>query len=139
MLLGIFAPPQLRRDLGFETLANYLDPVTVGYPMALLVCTIFLLGPFSVFKHTVLRWYGKISYSFYLLHMFAVAGVFELVTTGVLRAELGFPVVMLIATVISAASFYGFERPAQRIVRSRLTRLSRRLSFAPPWSDVRGP
>ena len=117
LFLAIIAPPQLRRELGVPVLSNFLDPVTVGYPMLVLVCTIFLLGPFSVFKLGVLRWYGKISYSLYLLHLFVVYAVMEVVATGTLPAELGFPVVLALSTLLAAASFYWLERPSQRMLR----------------------
>tara|TARA_R110002124_G_scaffold74781_4_gene200778 strand:- start:23123 stop:24085 length:963 start_codon:yes stop_codon:yes gene_type:complete len=122
LLLAIIAPPQVRRDLGFSTVASYLDPVSVGYPLALLACTLFLLGPFSLFNQSTLRWYGKISYSLYLLHIFAVFFVQELVSREMIPTYLGFPLVLVLATFGASVSFYGFERPAQRILRSYIDR-----------------
>lgn len=118
LLLGAVAPPKLRLDLGFSNLVNFLDPITVGYPMLLLVCTVFLLGPFSLFKQPIFRWFGTISYSLYLLHPFVIDGVVEIVKTGALPARFGFPVVLAVSTLVAGASFYGLERPCQRMLRS---------------------
>ena len=130
LVLGVIAPPQLRRDFGFSTMVNYVDPITVGYPMLLLACTVFSLGPFSLFKQPILRWFGKISYSLYLLHAFVIDGVTEMATRGAISAELGFPIVLAGATLLAAASFYGFERPAQRMLRSHFSKYQQRTSVA---------
>lgn len=130
LVTAVVAPPQLRRDLGLPTEANFIDPVTAGYPMLVLFCTVFVLGPFRVFEQSVLRWFGKISYSLYLLHPFVIDGASEIAKHGTVPYELGFPIVLAVATLLAAASFYGFERPAQRMLRSYLSGNRPSASFA---------
>ncbi|MFL0356823.1 acyltransferase family protein [Erythrobacter sp. GH1-10] len=130
LLLAVVAPPQLRRDFGFPTMVNYLDPITVGYPMLLFACAVFSLGPFGFFKHPILRWFGTISYSLYLLHAFVIDGATGLASRGAFPTELGFPIVLGIGTILAAASFYGFERPTQKMLRAYFSRDRQRTSFA---------
>lgn len=125
LLLAVVAPPQVRRDLGMTLLPNFIDPVTVGYPLALLACTVFLLGPFSLFKVEALRWYGKVSYSLYLLHKFAVLIVAALVSASLVPNFLGFPLVLGLATLMAIGGYYGLERPVQKALRDRLLRRRR--------------
>ena len=122
LLLAVVAPPQVRRDLGMTLLPNYIDPITVGYPLALLACTVFLLGPFSFFKAEALRWYGKVSYSLYLLHKFAVLACAALVSARLVPGYLGFPLVLGLSTVLAVGGYHGIERPMQKALRNRLLR-----------------
>lgn len=130
MLLAVIAPPQLRNGFGWTTQVNFLDPITVGYPMLFLACSVFVLGPFSLFRHPVLRWFGKISYSLYLLHAFVIDLASAMATRGLLPYELGFMAVLGVATLLAAACFYGFERPAQRMLRARVSGSRQRTSLA---------
>ena len=130
LLLVVIAPPQVRRDFGISTLVNYLDPITVAYPMMLLACAVFVLGPFSLFRSPLLRWYGKISYSLYLLHPFVIDAATALAERGVFPASFGFPIVLLVATLLAAASFYGFEHPVQRRLRAHFSRKAPQASLA---------
>ncbi|QZD91443.1 acyltransferase [Qipengyuania xiapuensis] len=130
LLLMVIAPPEVRRDLGFTVLVNYLDPITVGYPMLLLFCTVFLLGPFALFKTPLLRWYGKISYSLYLLHPFVIDGATALAERGVFPPVIGFPLVLGVATLLAAVSFYWFEHPVQIALRTYFTRKEARAGLA---------
>lgn len=122
VLFSVVAPPQLRRDLGIPVLPNYIDPISVGYPLALLTCTVLALGPCIYFRQSILRWYGNISYSLYLLHMFTIVAVAKFVALGFLPNFLAFPAVIGLATLLAAASFYCFERPAQKGLRKWLSR-----------------
>lgn len=130
LFLAVIAPPQLRRDLGWPTLVNFLDPITVGYPMLFLACAIFALGPFALFRHRILRWFGTISYSLYLLHAFVIDGASAMATRGLLPYELGFVVVLGLSTLLAAATFYGFERPVQQRLRAHFSGSSPKTSSA---------
>lgn len=130
MLAAVLAPPQVRRNVGIETLVNYLDPITLAFPMLFLVGAVFVLGPFALFRHPVMRWYGAISYSLYLTHAFVIDAATALVERGVISHLVGLPLVLGVATLVAAASFYWFEKPAQKKLRAYFSRREQRTSFA---------
>lgn len=120
LALLIIAPPEVRQSLGLPTLQPFIDPVSVGIPLLILTFTVFLIGPFSLFKLGLLRWYGKISYSLYLLHIIVLDCVEYYVAGDVTLAYAGFPATLLLATVVAWLSFTYLERPAHKLLRRSL-------------------
>lgn len=109
-------PPQIRVAIGLSEFENYLDPYIIVLAPILLWFAAAQVGPFKIFATPVLRWYGKISFSFYLLH--------ALVLTVMRRFELDYGVwsfvgALAVTSLISAISFHVIESPSQRIIRSR--------------------
>lgn len=116
-LAALAALPELRRQVGIPVLPNYLDPITAGVPMLLLVFAVIGLRPFGVFRHPLLRWYGKISYALYLIHTPVLLLVLALVADGRVPAWSGFPLLVAVSTLLAWASLHLYERPAQSAVR----------------------
>lgn len=69
LLMTAIAPPGVRDLIGLPKTYPFLDPISVGYPMALLLISLIDLRLFHFLRHSILIWLGKISFSIYLLHM----------------------------------------------------------------------
>ncbi|MCL9998906.1 MAG: acyltransferase [Erythrobacter sp.] len=120
LALLIIAPPEVRQGLGLPTLPPFIDPLSVGIPLLMLIFTVFLIGPFSFFKTGLLRWYGKISYSLYLLHIIVLDCVEYYVAGDATLSYAGFPATLLLATIVAWLSFTYLERPAHQLLRRSL-------------------
>ncbi len=118
LLLAVLAIPGVRRMLGVPIAPQYLDPITVGYPLIVLTLTVFAAGPFILFRHHILRWFGKISYSLYLLHLIVLTFVEIAIMEGLLPTQLGFPVTLALSSLVAWAAYTFLELPAQNALRS---------------------
>lgn len=116
-IAALAAPPELRRQAGIPVLPNYLDPVTAGIPMLLLIFAVIGLPPFGVFRLPVLRWYGNISYALYLIHTPVLLLVIAQVAAGRVPMWAGFILVVSVSTLLAWASLHLYERPAQSAIR----------------------
>ncbi|WP_338243749.1 acyltransferase family protein [Aurantiacibacter hainanensis] len=120
LVSAVFAIPGVRRELGIPMAAQYLDPITVGYPLLVLVLTVFAVGPLVIFRHHILRWFGKISYSLYLLHLIVLTFVKLAIINGLMPAQLGFPATLAVSSLAAWAAYTHLERPSQKALRSML-------------------
>lgn len=120
VLAVIVVPPEVRRMMSLPIFPNFVDPVTAGYPIILLFFTIYGIGPFANLSIPILRWYGRISYSLYLLHVLVIDAIRKLVEWGFLPHPLGFPFILAVSTAVAACSFHFLERPMQTRIRSAL-------------------
>lgn len=66
---AVLAPPGIRNEIGIPKTYVFADPISAGYPLALLVAGLLNLGFFGLFASKPLRWLGKVSFSIYLMHM----------------------------------------------------------------------
>lgn len=113
--------PQVRRVyFDQEPLANYADPLTIGWVVAFSALFVFRVVPPRWLDNKVLRFMGEVSFSVYLLHYFVLKPL-----TVVARQDIVFPGDRFIIVVIGVYAISGlvnrfFERPAQKALLRRL-------------------
>lgn len=113
LLLALGMPPDLRRSAGLSVLPNYVDPFTAGWPVAAFFCALLGLGPFRLLAAPIMRWFGTISFSLYLLHK----PVIDILKHAGASPVIGVLGTAVISIALAALSQRFIERPAQALLR----------------------
>ena len=93
------------------------DPLVLAVVTAVFGVVLFTVPDTSVVtSNRVGDFFGRISYSLYLLHVPVMRFIIDLELPNTAR----FVIFLAISVALSTAVFYAFERPAQRILRRRL-------------------
>ncbi|OIQ32221.1 MAG: hypothetical protein BM562_04910 [Alphaproteobacteria bacterium MedPE-SWcel] len=116
LLAGVLAPPGVRNAIGVPNTYPFADPLSVGYPLALLVAGLFGAGVMHVFAAPIWRWLGKVSFSVYLVHMPVLLAVVTIPGTAALAPALQVVLVFAITFAISACTQSWIEVKAQRAI-----------------------
>ncbi len=122
LLLASFplAIPGVRQALGQPQLPLFLDPVAIGYPIAVLGAALAAAGPFRALATAPLRWLGGISYSLYLLHMPLILLLIGIGVQDALPGGLAAAAVLAACIFVAWLSARMIERPAQDWLKTRL-------------------
>jgi len=113
----LLLPPALRALLGHPALPAYADPLVLVLVPVLLALCVAGHRLFAWLAHPVMRWFGQVSFSLYLLH-WPVVQLAEEHDLGALVTPLGaFAVVSAVSIAAAALSYRLIERPAQERLR----------------------
>lgn len=115
-LLAFAALPELRSMFGIPVLPSFADPITAGYPILVFILTLMGAWPFSFLAQRTMRWFGRISFGLYLLHMPLIQLVsrFEFFSKA---QPLGFIIVVSLAILLAWLARNHVELPAQSAIR----------------------
>ncbi len=111
------APPELRRALGIPVLPNFMDPVTAGLPLVLLILAVWQIKPLRFLGREPFRWLGSVSFCLYLVHP-AVMQFVESQPALMQVPGLAFLCVLLLSCAVSELSRRALERPAQGLIKT---------------------
>lgn len=119
LAIAVIAPPEVRRELGWPVLHNFMDPVSAGYPALITVFALLAVGPFALLSNRLFRWLGGISFSLYLLHWPIVRNAKEILGEWAEVPGAGFAFVLITSLALSALANRVLELPAQTALRRR--------------------
>ncbi|MCT4555926.1 MAG: acyltransferase [Pelagimonas sp.] len=119
ILCAVLAPPGVRVMLGVPITKPFIDPISAGYPLALLVAGLIGVGPFRVFAAAPLRWLGKVSFSIYLMHMPVLVAVTAMSDSLPAVPGLGFALILLGTLILSALTERLVEGPGKHVLMAR--------------------
>lgn len=113
----VISPPQVRRDLGWIVLPQYMDPVSVGVPLLMFLFALISAGPFSSLASPPLAFLGKISFSVYLIHMPVIIMVGRICSGLNTFPGFEFVLIFVVTLSMSTGTYFIIERSAQNWLR----------------------
>jgi peptidoglycan/LPS O-acetylase OafA/YrhL len=125
LIAVVIAPPGVRVLLGIPKTMPFVDPVSGGYPLMLLVVGLLGVGPMKIFAWSPLRWLGKVSFSVYLLHMPVLVIVEALDVSWITQPWQRAALVFLGTFIVSAATERWIESGAQSAILRRYQQRSK--------------
>lgn len=120
VLLLFCLPPQLRVDAGLPAFPTFADPVLIVAVPLLLLCCVLQVRPLAFLGHPIMRWYGKISFSLYLLHWPLLKLSKSIDIERFVHPFGAFVVLAASATLLAAISQKVLERPIMLALRKAL-------------------
>lgn len=119
LIICSLTAPGLRVSVGFPTLPNWIDPITVAGPILLFGVAIAEIPATSFLRARPLKYLGRVSFAFYLLHIVVLTNLNvhlhpdsrleKLATVGLAAG---------VTMLLSVISLHVLEFPAQEFIRN---------------------
>jgi peptidoglycan/LPS O-acetylase OafA/YrhL len=122
VVVSILALPGMRKEIGVEPMADYIDPITVAAPIAFFLCTLLGCGPLRGLAWQPLRWLGDVSYGIYIFQWPILMTMVHFFPSFGPLGPLLFGIVVAMVIGLAWVSSRLIERPAQDAINGRRTR-----------------
>lgn len=131
LIVALFSPPGVRRELGVPLLPVFIDPVSAGVPILVFLACVGNWGPFRWLRLAPFVWVGSVSYGLYLVHKLVLYTILPTIVERDVAGYLAVAFIIAVSLGIAALSAQIFERPVQRFL-NRLVRKPK-----PPVAETR--